>query len=171
LADVPNRLREAIEAHYAKVRSRFAFLVNDAATAEDLAQEVFARFWEICLVQGEPRDVRAFIRGVERLVFLEFLRGKGRRSTMADIDVQSPPDPMDTPSERAEQADTLGTLRALLGSLEPEEQWLIKGRHFFEMTGQELSDSSGIPRRTLVDRYNRAMEKLRVLAIQRGLDL
>jgi RNA polymerase sigma factor (sigma-70 family) len=171
LADDSKRLREAIEAHYARVRSRFAFLVNDIATADDLTQEVFARFWETCLAQGYPRDAKAFIGGVERLVFLEHIRGKKKLARVAEIDAEAACDPADVPCNVAERTETFSVLRRLLDRLEPQEQWLIVGRHFFEMNPRELSEVSGIPRRTLVDRYNRAMERLRGLAIQGGLSL
>jgi RNA polymerase sigma factor (sigma-70 family) len=171
LADVPNRLREAIEAHYARVRSRMAFLEDDAATAADLTQEVFARFWEICLAQGEPRNVRAFLAGIERNVLLEHIGRRGRRPRMVRLEAEPTPDPSDLPCERAQRADTSRVLRELLSRLDPQQQWLIAGRHFLEMTLQELSDSSGLPRHTVVYHYNRGMERLRLLAIQNGISL
>jgi len=171
LADIPDRLRDAIAAHYNRVRSRFVFLVGDNATADDLVQEVFTRFWESCVVRGVPRDAQAFIGGVERIVFLEHLRSKKRWPTMVEDDVESRPASSDAPLEAASRLEAVRVLQALLGRLEPLEQWLIVGRHFYEMTGRELAELSGMPRRTLMDRYNRAMERLRYMAVQEGLSL
>lgn len=171
MAGIPDGLRGAIAAHYNRVRSRFAFLVGDNATADDLAQEVFTRFWEVCTVRGAPHDVQAFIGGVERIVFLEHLRSRKRWPTMVEDDVESRPALADAPPEAAGRLETVRIVRALLGRLEPLEQWLIVGRHFYEMTGRELADLSGMPRRTLMDRYNRAMERLRHMAVQEGLSL
>jgi RNA polymerase sigma factor (sigma-70 family) len=171
LADMQDRLRQAIEASYARVRRHFAHLVREPAVAEDLTQEVFARFWEACLARGEPQDAGAYIGGVEKMVFLEYLRSKARVTRMTAVYAQSPPDPASPSCETAEREETFRILRGLLGQLDPDDQWLIAGRHFFEMTGDELCKLSRISRRTLVDKYKEAMEKLRLLAVQNGVSL
>jgi RNA polymerase sigma factor (sigma-70 family) len=171
LADARHRLRQSIEANYARVRRHFAHLVSDPTVVEDLTQEVFARFWEACLARGEPQDAGAYISGVEKIVFLEYLRNKARMTTMTALYAQSPPDPASSSCETAEREETFRLLRGLLGQLDPDDQWLIAGRHFFEMTGEELCKLSGISRRTLVDRYKAAMERLRLLAVQNGVSL
>jgi hypothetical protein len=47
----------------------------------------------------------------------------------------------------------------------------VVGRHFFSMTGRELAELTGLPRATVIDRYNRAIQMLRKTALERGLDL
>ena len=171
LKQTPDRLREAIGAHYAQVRTGFAFLVRDRETVDDLTQEVFVGILESVSAGREIRDLPAFIKGTMRNVFRGYLRKKKAAVIPVAMDDDPPDGGKPDALECAEQRDTKQQLRDLLASLYPEDQWLIASRHFFGMSGREIAESVGKPRRTVVDAYNRAMNRLRKLAVEHGIGL
>ena len=164
-------LESVVELYYDDVRHLFARFVGDCVTADDLTQEVFIRLCTALDKQREINNLWGFIRGIMKNVHLQHIRRHGR-SINSERDISKIVDERSQcPAETAQHTDTIDMLIRLLGILDSEDQCLIVGRHFFEMTGNELAEYLHKPRRTVVDQYNRAMNKLRSLALERGLTL
>lgn len=162
-------LLNAIELYYPKVRARFGWLLRDSALADDLSQEVFARLIDSVNEGCAIQKLWPYLLGIQRNVWLEHLRAKTREQMPLANDILDADRP--GPAEVVETQDLHAQLRRLLEQMDAEEQAVIVGRHSFGMTGQQLSEWLSVPRRTLIDRYNRAMERLRRLALQHGVTL
>ena len=169
LSDFRDRLREAVKVHYSTVRGRFGALLSDASTADDLAQEVFVRLCSTMERVPEVRNVGGLIKAISQNVFRQYLDDKQAILPLQEGSGSCAPSPC--PLAQVEQQDASVQIRDLLNALDPEDQWLVVGRHFFELSGEELAASVGLNRRTAVYRYSRAMEKLRQMAAERGLAL
>jgi RNA polymerase sigma factor (sigma-70 family) len=153
------------------VKYRFEGLVSNTDVANELAQEVFTRLFEAMGNGRRIDELRGFINGLMQNVFHEHLRQK-RRQPLSLLDNYEFTDNNSlSPEGASELADTREALWEILARFTPEEQWIILGRNYFGMTGQQMADSINIPRRTFVDRHNRVMQRLRSLALRRGLTL
>ena len=164
-------LREAVRSYYSRVRSRYVHLIGDTHTADDLSQEVFARLCQFMLRQGSCKPSWRLVEGIMKNVFREHCRHKRRdaRSLEPDCEIADARTP--TPPETAGKGDTLETVQELVQRLGVEEQQVIVGRHYWGMNGTELAKFLGIPRTTLTERYNHAMDTLREWLTDRGVML
>jgi RNA polymerase sigma factor (sigma-70 family) len=163
------RLNALIETYGALVLSRCRAFCRNGPTAEDLAQDVFARLCELSNRRDTP-ITGALVEGVMRKVQMEWLRRKRRLPRLIDMadeaaDRQQPAD-ADDPNE---PDDRHLMIRSLVQKLTGTEQQVILGRHYLGMTMSELTDFLGMPRSTVTDCYQRAIVRLREMAESRGL--
>lgn len=166
-----DELREAVQLYYPRVRRRYARLIWDANTADDLAQEVFARLCHAMWRDGPRKTPWRLVEGIMRNVLLEFFRRKAKSARPLDVDEDIPDTHLPTPAEMAEVGDTREVVWALVKMLGAEEQLLLVARHCWGMNGTELARFFGIPRTTLIGRYNHAMNTLREWLTERGVML
>ena len=148
---------EAVERFYPRIRGRFVVLRNDRSVAEDLAQEVFARFWAQ-LSRGTPvRNTWAFLHRIMQNVGLEYLRKrKNRPQPMGQL-----LDPkMPSPADQVEHAEELERVAQLVRQLPPEERDLLFSWYVLELSGPEIAKAFGLPRRTALDRIYAAVAKV-----------
>jgi RNA polymerase sigma factor (sigma-70 family) len=160
-------LESAVQQHYYDLKRIAASFVNDPTVADDLCQEVFTRLCQKINSGYEITDMWSYMKGVFRRVWLEHLRSK-KRLKIVDDDQIAPRTEL-TPDHHVEQTELLIRLREFLPMLSQDDQNIIMGRYFLDMTGDELSDWLNVPRRTLVDRYMRAMDRLKWMAFQRDM--
>lgn len=138
-----------------------ALLVSESSVAEDLTQEVFARLCAFLERQPEVNNAWGLLRGFMRNVWLEHLRRR-RRSGVGEPDSERTPDPgLVGPADTAEKREDLDRLQRALAALTEEERAVILGKYYLDMTGEQLTEWLGVPRRTLLDRLHRAVGKLR----------
>jgi RNA polymerase sigma-70 factor (ECF subfamily) len=163
-----NQLRAAIERHYSRLERQFGRLVSDSNTAQDLTQEVFVRLWEALQSDREIQDLDHFIQGIARHVFHGYLRRKPPPEYPASEDWDYPDIQGLAPEQIAAHQDLSGALYRLVQRLERDDQWIVIGRYFFGMTGHELAESLGMPRRTVVSRHDRALKLLHQWARNKG---
>jgi RNA polymerase sigma-70 factor (ECF subfamily) len=153
-------LKQIFEAVYPLVLHTIVRVVNDTAVAEDLAQEVFIRFWD----KRHDIDIRfslvPYLRKMALNQALGFLRS--RKISFSDEL------PLDQAAPAAEKPDHLlldGELQLLveqaIGSL-PERCGLIFRLSRFEgMSYQEIADALEISVKTVENQMGKALRLLR----------
>lgn len=153
-------LKQIFEAVYPLVLQTILRVVNDTAVAEDLAQEVFIRFWD----KRHDIDIRfslvPYLRKMALNQALGFLRS--RKISFSDEL------PLDQAAPAAEKPDHLlldGELQLLveqaIGSL-PERCGLIFRLSRFEgMSYQEIADALEISVKTVENQMGKALRLLR----------
>lgn len=153
-------LKQIFEAVYPLVLHKILRVVNDTAVAEDLAQEVFIRFWD----KRHDIDIRfslvPYLRKMALNQALGFLRSK-KISFSDEL-------PLDQAAPAAETPDHLlldGELQLLveqaIGSL-PERCGLVFRLSRFEgMSYQEIADALEISVKTVENQMGKALRLLR----------
>ena len=160
-------LSRLVEEHYPKVLRRLRVLVGNRHAAEDLAQEVFARF--VTATRGGRRieNTAAYLNGVIHHVFCQHLREKRTQPRLTIVEDLASDGHADLGSERSPFEAILELVQAL-----PEQhQAVIVGRFFLRMSVGDMAKSLQRSERTISLWQAKAMKKLRYLAIEQGIDL
>lgn len=141
----------------------------DPNLADDLSQEVVVRVCQFVLRNERTRITWALLEGFMKNVFREHCRQRHRASLQLDSYADLPDAEALPPGDMTEAEDTHQTIWALVRRLGVEERAVLIGRHYWGMNGTELARFLGIPRTTLIDRYNHAMDTLRRWLVERGV--
>jgi RNA polymerase sigma factor (sigma-70 family) len=161
-------LSRLVEEHYPKVFRRLRALVGDRDTAEDLAQDVFAGF--VVALRGGRRieSVGAYLNGMVNHVFCDHLRGKKSRPRVRLVEEtwDAQPEGGVHDPHRLNEA-----LLELVKMLPERQRKVIVGRFQLRMTLAELAEVLGRSERTISLWQEKAMRKLRQLALKQGIDL
>ena len=95
-------------------------IVGDAAAAEDIAEETFAR---LCIKKPAYKDTASFktwLYTIARNLALDRARKRARVAFADDETLAAVPDPADTPEEACIRRETQLTVRRALMKLRPE---------------------------------------------------
>lgn len=124
---------------------RVAFaLVGNAADAEDLLQEVYAKLWNM---RGQLTDVRspeAFAVTMTRNVCLDFLRSADGRRKRTEIDKVPLREPDPPPDQRTEARDLLGRVREVIDRLPGNQRQVLRMRAIEEFSLEEIAEMTGL---------------------------
>ena len=120
--------------------------------AADLAQETFLR-----AIRGAHRyrnegSVRAWVLGISRNVFREWLRSGRREVPVAEV--------IDTPEPSPSQVEYVDVERALAG-LDPDDREILVLRYVLDLPSQEVSLALGITDQAVRQRVARAKAEFR----------
>lgn len=128
-------------------------IVDDAETAQDMAQEAFARAWEFVRAGHEIDNFSAFMYRTVRNVCLDYLRG---RREMADVD--------SIPDVGEEDIDTSVRDARIWKAIDALPE---KCREIFLMSkrdgcsNEEIADELGISIKTVKNQMTKAFARLR----------
>jgi RNA polymerase sigma-70 factor, ECF subfamily len=135
--------------------------VGDQATAEELSQETWLRFWRGD--RSEVRDPRAWIVGIARNVYRNWLtRNKRKLLLRLEQDIlenfADSSAPVEEPLEKREvQAQVLEAVQQL-----PDElRMTVLLCYFQQMKGRDAGELLGIPEGTVKSRLHTALQRLR----------
>jgi RNA polymerase sigma factor (sigma-70 family) len=127
-------------------------MLQDRATAEDLAQDVFVRAWRNAAGYDARRgSVLSWLLGITRNAAIDLLRLK--RAEPVDPDVLAAPGTAD-PHERARVRDALAALA-------PEQRRAVFLATYLGRTANEISQVEHIPIGTAKTRIRAGMARLR----------
>lgn len=130
-------------------------LTGEAALAEDLAQEAFAR---LLASPGEKRDVRAWLYTVGRNLVRERARTRANRREIGPKASLAPP-ALRTPEEVYERRRAIERVRRALGTLRPAEEQLLLMRHE-GFSRKEIGRAVGLSPNSVSTTAARALRKL-----------
>jgi RNA polymerase sigma-70 factor (ECF subfamily) len=156
---------EAIVRHWQDSLFRIAFRVlGDAASAEDVRQNVFLRLLESTDTLPRPELFGAWIRRCTINEALLHLRKRQTHERALDqlatraksADIQRPPGALD-------EATDATRLRSALSQLDPEQRAMLALRFDEGLSFQELADVLGRPCSTVKSQVTRAIAQLRTL--------
>lgn len=129
-------------------------LTGDREASEDLMQEVFLKLYR-APPGPEVRKPRAYLFQSARNLALDALRRRPREETLDVLPDLPHPDPPD-PSQRLD-------LERAFAALAPQERELASLHLNGGLTFREIARITGTPLGTVLWRYRRAIEKLRIL--------
>ena len=148
---------QLVDAHQAAVRAFLRRLVGSYADADDLAQEAFARTWEVLHRFDGASSLRTFICGVAFQYWRRARRSTSRRQAREDSYAEL----ADTETEPPARAAARLALRRAMDNL-PEDQRavlaLCLGQDF---THAEAAEILGLPLGTVKSHVTRGRARLR----------
>ncbi len=157
---------ELIRRHHGGVFGYLRRLGADAALAEDLTQETYARAWSRIGTLREAASLRAWLLTIARNEFFQWARA--RRPEEAPS--QPPPDrAADDPVAEAAlvRSERDLALRRAVARLEPDLGEAVALHYFQDLSFREAASVLGVPAGTVKSRIHRALERLRAL-LERG---
>lgn len=145
-----------VDAHQAAVRAFLRRLVGNTADADDLAQDAFARTWEVLNRFDGSSSLRTFICGVAFQYWRRARRAQSRRQTREEAYAEL----ADTQTEPPARAAARLALRKAMDDL-PEDQRaalaLCLGQDF---THAEAAEVLGLPLGTVKSHVTRGRARL-----------
>lgn len=148
--------------HYApRLKAYLMRLGTDAATAEEVVQEVMLTVWrKAASFDRRQASAGTWIFTIARNRRIDRLR----RERRPEFD---PHDPALVPDGPADADQTVWTgqieerMREAIESLPPEQSDLIRRAYFGDQSHREIAETSGIPLGTVKSRIRLAMQRLR----------
>ncbi len=153
-----DEIAAALEPEIPRLR-RFAYsLTRNGATADDLVQDTLERALARWHLRRRHGSVRAWLFAIQRNLFLDSLRQRGRRGEHVGIEaLQHVP----AGDDMQQASDGLRDAAAGLEGL-PEEQRSVLLLVVVEgLSYEETAEVLGVPLGTVMSRLSRAREKLR----------
>jgi RNA polymerase sigma-70 factor (ECF subfamily) len=146
-------LAGAFAEHERRVYTYFCRMVGERDTARDLTQETFVRALRGATRYSGEAPVGAWLLGIARNVFLEWLRKAAR---------ERPAERVDPPAEAVAgpDAERLDVERAL-ARLEPEHREVLVLRFSLDLAGEDVARLLGISHDAVRQRVSRAKDAFR----------
>ena len=150
---------------YQGLAHRAAFLVGDAAEADDAVQEAFVKAYRAL---GRFREGSPFRPWLLRIVANEARnrrRSAGRRANLALRVVEDRPadGAAPSPEEAVLVHERRAALAAAIARLREEDRLVVTCRYLLDLSEAETAATLGIPTGTAKSRLARALVRLRVL--------
>ncbi len=150
-------LRELFDAYYLMVCQTIRRLVQDPGTVEDLAQEVFIRFWEKRNQIQVNSNLPAYLRRMAVNEALAFLR----RQRYFEEESEIPADTGDNVEEAFLHTELEDSIRTAIDELPPRCRTVFQLSRFEELTYNEIADQMGISVKTVENQMGKALKHLR----------
>lgn len=153
-------LKELFQLHYLPVCRTIHRLVRDRSTVEDLAQEVFLRFWNKRHQINITSSLSAYIRRMATNEALGYLRSK---KTFEDEEVILNEDRQSGQNVEAQllHSELEDHIKAAINELPPKCRAVFVLSRFEELTYQEIADRMEISIKTVENQMGRALRILR----------
>jgi RNA polymerase sigma-70 factor (ECF subfamily) len=142
--------------------------VGDAATAEEITQDVFLRAWERGgQYRPDQGTVRAWLASIARHRSIDQLRRQGARAEAYSVSWDAMEDALEggltggSPQGEAELAIQQAAVRAAVAELPEEQKQVLALAYFRGHTQAEIAAALGLPLGTVKTRIRLAMDKLR----------
>jgi len=158
--DDRSALKELFEAYYPMVCQAIRRFVQDTSTCEDLAQEVFLRFWQKRNKINIDSNLPAYIR---RMAINEALAYHRRNKRFQDEEF-TPGMEHDTDPGAEEQylhGELKDNITAAIDTLPPKCRMVFKLSRFEELTYKEIADKMDISVKTVENQMSKALRVLR----------
>ncbi len=148
---------------------RFALrIVEDAAEAEDVVQEVFIKLWKHREKMEEIQNVEAWCMRATRNQAIDKLRSKHKRVESLDAKYDTK-DESASPFQITAMKDTFQHIKKLINQL-PEKQKLVMHLRDIEgLTYQEIADTLSLPLGQVKVNLFRARQNIRAELIKTKL--
>ena len=140
--------------------------VGDAATAEEITQDVFHRVWERAgQYRADQAKVSTWLTSIARHRAIDQLRRQGARPERqsigwADVSPQAEPS-ADGPEQSVELAIQQQCIRAAVAQLPEEQKQVLAMAYFRGYSQTAIAEALSLPLGTVKTRIRLAMDKLR----------
>jgi RNA polymerase sigma-70 factor (ECF subfamily) len=146
-------------AHYGFVCRALHAMAVDAASVEDLAQEVFVVLHRRLSDYDRQRDVRSWLWGIARRVASMHERTKSRaqRKLRAIPEASTP----SGPAERVELREDAEFVRSVLAAMPEEQRDVFVLTEIESMSAPQIADALGLKLNTVYSRLRTARERFK----------
>lgn len=147
---------------------RFALrIVNNAAEAEDVVQEVLSKLWRTRKNWDRIDNLEAWSMRITKNMALDHLRARQYRRTEGVDQLQQVSSEHSTPLQKTEQMDTLEQIQRLMEELPENQRLVIHLREIEQLSYQEICDLLEMPMSQVKTNLFRARNKLKAALIKR----
>ncbi len=153
-------LRQLFEQHYNMVCQAIYRFVRDQSTAEDLAQEVFLRFWEKRHSIEVTSSLPAYLRRMAINEGLGYLR-RNKRWEQDELDPARESGSDYSAEEHYLHGELQDNITDAINTLPPKCRTVFQLSRFEELTYQEIADQMGISIKTVENQMGKALRVLR----------
>lgn len=168
--DLDRAFPDVVDAHGPMVLAILTRL-GDAAEAEDLCQDVFARAYAALEGYGPERiaqlALRPWLVTLARNALRNEHRRRGRKPTvpLAGGEGEQPRSSIGQPERDAVDRDQARDLEALIRRLPDRQQQVVVLRHVAGLTTREVAGVLGCPEGTVKSELSRGLARLRELVV------
>ena len=162
-------LRRLFAGHQLRVYRFILRLVQNAAIAEEITNEVFLEVWRNAGSFEGASTAVTWILSIAHHRAVSSLR-KRREESWDEGAAAALPDTADDPEVAAQKVDKGAILRRCLDGLSPEHRGIIDLVYYHEMSIAEAGDVLQIPANTVKTRLFHARKRLSELLRQAGVD-
>jgi RNA polymerase sigma-70 factor, ECF subfamily len=159
-ADDESVLQEIFQANYLKICTSINRMIKDHAVVEDLAQEVFVRFWQKRHQIEINSSVEAYLRRMAVNEALAYLRSKKVFHEEIDEHAHQLKGSGETDS-KVMHHEMEQNIREAIDELPPKCKEVFQLSRFEEMSYQEIADQMGISIKTVENQMGKALKMLR----------
>ena len=153
-------LKELFQQHYKPVCKTIFRFIRDQSTVEDLAQEVFIRFWEKREKINITSSLSAYLRRMAINEALGYLR-RNKRFEEEELT----PDISSGSDSSAEEAylhtELQESVTAAINTLPPKCRAVFQLSRYEELTYKEIAEKMGISVKTVENQMGKALKILR----------
>jgi RNA polymerase sigma-70 factor (ECF subfamily) len=153
-------LKELFQLHYLPVCQTIHRLVRDQSTSEDLAQEVFLRFWNKRHKIHINSSLSAYIRRMATNEALGYLRSR-KTFEEEEVILNDQRQSGQNVEEQALYTELEDHIKAAINELPPKCRAVFVLSRFEELTYQEIADRMEISIKTVENQMGRALKILR----------
>jgi len=153
-------LKALFQAHYAEVCAAIHRLVGERGVTEDLAQQVFIRFWEKRHQLNITTSAGAYLHRMAINEALAWLRS--RKNQQAEEITTATPFPLQSDGEEVLlQTELQEQIHRAIETLPPRCRAVFQLSRFEEMSYQEIADQMEISIKTVEHQMGKALRVLR----------
>jgi RNA polymerase sigma-70 factor, ECF subfamily len=154
--------RELVQRHEQQVRSTVIGMLGEGPDADDVAQEVFIRFYRsLNNFRGDAKVNTYLHRIAVNLSLNELKRRKTRRGRLISLNRENLPMQAEDPSAAPGRSDTRDLVQKALQELDPDFRSVAVLRLIDGYSVKETSEILQTPMGTVASRLARAQEKLK----------
>lgn len=154
-------LQVLFEQYYGGVCQVISRFINDRALVEDLAQEVFIRFWEKREQIVISTSVQAYLRRMAINEALGWLRRHQKFTEEPFLPDTGYGGHDESAEEQFVQAEMRQSVTDAIDTLPPKCRTVFQLSRFEELTYQEIADQMGISIKTVENQMGKALKLLR----------
>lgn len=166
--------RQAIGILYQRHHKRvFHFVrrfVSDAATAEDLTNDVFIEVWQKSPAYEGRSKVSSWLLGVARYKALSEVRRKKPDHTKSDEILDTVMDEADDPEMVSQKKDKGAAIKRCIKTLSRDHRVILELIYYHEKSIEEVAEILDIPKNTVKTRTFHARKQLSAEMTAQGLD-
>lgn len=155
-------LKELFESHYRPVCAAIHRIVGERGVTEDLAQQVFIRFWEKRESINITTSPGAYLHRMAINEALGWLRSKKNQSH-DEITATTPFEPERDAEQNYLQGELEDKIRQAVDTLPPRCRAVFQLSRFEEKSYQEIADEMGISKKTVEHQMGKALRVMREL--------
>lgn len=146
----------------AKILGYAQKLMDDVSDAEDVVQEIMIKLWNMRLELEKYNSPEALAMKMTYNLCVDMWRRKKHDARLAD-ERNDPGDPAPTPHHLLEQKDEMALMRAIIDSLPPLQQTIIRMKDIEEYETWEIAEITGCNNEAIRSNLSRARKKVRDL--------